>query len=122
MPTPIHWRAPTLKPNSRSAITARITTPVESTAWTTESGAKARAATWKNQAPVATAMPIANHFEEKRLLTVRSGWRTSTFGASLAPLCLYRKPSCVTTAHKSASNMPRFITVSEVDLPCRHGD
>src|SRR3954451_7952672 len=111
--TPIHWRAPTLKPNIRSAITARITTPVESTAWTTESGAKASAATWKNQALVATAMPIANHLEENRSLTVRRGWRMSTFGASLAPRCLYRKPSCVTTAQASASKMPRFNMGSE---------
>ena len=37
--TPIHWRIPTLKPKIRSAMTARITTPVESTAWTTDSGA-----------------------------------------------------------------------------------
>ena len=40
---------------------------MESTAWTTDSGAKAIAATWKNQAPVATAMPIANHLDEKGL-------------------------------------------------------
>ena len=38
MPTPSHWRAPTWKPNTRSASTARSTTPVESTAWTTDSG------------------------------------------------------------------------------------
>ena len=76
----------------------------------------------EDQALVATAMPIANHLEEKRLLTVRSGWRTSTFGASLAPLCLYRKPSCVTTAHKSASNMPRFITSLGSRSAARRGD
>ena len=64
MATPIHWRRPTWKPKIRSASTARITTPVESTAWTTDSGAKASAATWKNQAPVATAMPMANHLHE----------------------------------------------------------
>ena len=60
-------------------------------------------------------MPIANHLDENRFLTVRSGWRTSTFAASLAPLCLYRKPSCVTTAHKSASTMPRFNTEKSQD-------
>ena len=38
---------------------------MESTAWTTDIGAKARAATWKNQAPVATAMPMANHLDLK---------------------------------------------------------
>ena len=33
------------------------------TAWTSDSGASASAATWKIQAPSATAMPIANHLE-----------------------------------------------------------
>ena len=88
MATPIHWRRPTSKPNSRSASTARITTPVESTAWTTDSGAKASAATCSSQAPSATPMPIANHLEANSDLTVRSGWRMSTFGAALAPRCL----------------------------------
>ena len=65
-----------------------MTTPVESTAWTTDIGAKARAATWKSQALVATAMPIANHLDLKRWRPERSGWRMSTCGASLAPRCL----------------------------------
>ena len=73
MATPIHWRMPILKPKIRSAITARITTPVERTAWTTDSGAKARAATWNSQAPAATAMPIANHLHEYSCLAVRNG-------------------------------------------------
>ena len=47
----------------RSAITARITTPVESTAWTTDSGANLSAVTWKIHAPDAMAMPIANHLQ-----------------------------------------------------------
>ena len=55
MPTPHHWRAPTSKPNTRSARTASITTPVESTAWTTDSGAKASAATCRIQAPTRDA-------------------------------------------------------------------
>ena len=63
MATPIHWRMPTWKPNRRSAKTARITTPVDSTAWTTDSGANLSANTWKTQAPVATAMPMANHLQ-----------------------------------------------------------
>ena len=79
---------PTWKPKRRSASTARITTPVLRTAWTTESGANASAATWKNQAPVATAMPIANHLQLESCFADRSGWRMSTCGASLAPLCL----------------------------------
>ena len=88
MPTPIHWRRPTWKPNSRSAMTAMITTPVESTAWTTLSGAKASAATWNRNAPAAIAMPIANHLHEYRFRAVRNGWRISTVAAWLAPLCL----------------------------------
>ena len=88
MATPIHWRRPTSKPNRRSASAARITTPVESTACTTESGAKASAATCSSQAPSATPMPTANHLDANRDLTVFSGWRTSTSGAALAPRCL----------------------------------
>ena len=88
MATPTHWRSPTLKPKMRSAMTARITTPVESTAWTTEIGARAIAATCSSQAPSATAMPIANQREAKRALTVLTGRRMSTLGAAQAPLCL----------------------------------
>ena len=36
------------------------------TACTSESGASAMAATWKSHAPIATPMPIANHFEVQR--------------------------------------------------------
>ena len=86
--TPSHWRGPTSKPKIRSASTASITTPVESTACTTDIGASASAATWKIQAPRAIAMPIANHLERKSALPDRSGWRTSTEGASFAPRCL----------------------------------
>ena len=72
----------------RSAITAMITTPVESTAWTTDSGANASAATWSSQAPAATPMPIANHFDANSARPARSGWRMSTLGAAFAPRCL----------------------------------
>ena len=51
MATPAHWRGPTSKPKIRSASTASITTPVESTACTTDSGASASAATCSSQAP-----------------------------------------------------------------------
>ena len=54
-PRPHHWRRPTLKPKIRSAITASSTTPPARTAWTTESGASAIAATWSSQAPSADA-------------------------------------------------------------------
>ena len=86
--TPAHWRGPTRNPKIRSAITASITTPVESTAWTTESGAKASAATCSSQAKSAMPMPIANHLDRKSDAPLCSGRRTSTQGASLAPRCL----------------------------------
>jgi hypothetical protein len=57
----------------RSAITARITTPVESTAWTTDSGANLSAATWNIHAPAAMAMPIANHLHAYSCFAVRNG-------------------------------------------------
>ena len=38
----------------------------------------------------------------------RSGRRSSTAGAALAPRCLHRNASCVTTAHTSASAIPRL--------------
>ena len=119
MPTPIHWRAPTLKPNSRSAITASSTTPVESTAWTTDIGAKARAATWKNQALVATAMPIANHLEEKSSLTERSGWRMSTCGSLIGSLVLVKEAQLRDDGARSARNMPRFNMRIEEGGPAR---
>ena len=36
------------------------------TAWTRDSGASAMAATCRIQAPAATSMPMANHFERNR--------------------------------------------------------
>ena len=62
-----------VQPNSRSPSTASITTPVESTTWTMDSGASASAATCRIQAPAAIAMPIANHFERNRPRALRSG-------------------------------------------------
>ena len=64
------------------------------------------AATWKVQAPMATPMPIANHFDVQRFFALRSGCFHSTSGAAQAPLCLNRKPKFVRNAHKSASDMP----------------
>ena len=86
--TPIHWRRPTSKPNSRSAMTARITTPVESTACTTEIGASAIAATCRIQAPSATPMPIANQREEKRALTGLQGVADVDLGGRARTLVL----------------------------------
>ena len=41
------------------------------TAWTSESGASAMAATWRIQAPAATSMPMANHLERNRPTALR---------------------------------------------------
>ena len=61
--TPAHWRRPTVSPKTRSAMTARRTTPPDRTACTTDIGARARAATCSTQAPSATSIPIANQRE-----------------------------------------------------------
>ena len=50
-PTPAHWRVPTEQPNQRSAMTVRKTSPPEMTAWTSDSGARASAPTWKDPRP-----------------------------------------------------------------------
>jgi hypothetical protein len=106
MITPTHWREPTLQPNNRSPITASITTPVESETWTTDSGATASAATWRAKATAAIAMPMANQRERNRSRALRSGARSSTRGATEAPRCLHRNPSCVIAAHSSARPIP----------------
>ena len=43
------------------------------TAWTSDSGARAMAATWSAQAPTATSMPIANQRERNSDAPLRSG-------------------------------------------------
>ena len=111
--TPAHWRRLTSSPKIRSLITARSTTPVESTACTVESGASASAATWNSQAPAAIAMPMANQREANSARALRSGFAIRTSGAHAAPRCLQRKPSCVATAQTSASPIPN----SKVLLP-----
>ena len=83
--SPIHWRLPTSKPNSRSAITAMNTTPAASATWTTDIGASVSAATCRPQLAVAVSMPRQNHFEEYSLLAERSGCRACTLGTELAP-------------------------------------
>ncbi len=82
---PTHWRRPTWKPNSRSAITAMNTTPAASETWITDIGASASAATCRPQLSVAMIMPRANHLEEYKFLVERSGCSTCTLGTELAP-------------------------------------
>ena len=87
-PTPIHCRRPTLKPKTRSASTVSITSPPQITAWTVDSGARARAATWSTQAPNATSMPIANHLERKSAAPLLERVRPLDVGCRHAPRCL----------------------------------
>ena len=85
---PTHWRRPTLKPNSLSAMTAMNTTPAARETWMTDIGAIASAATCSPQDAVAVIMPSVNHLEEYSALTERSGCMTCTLGTELAPLYL----------------------------------
>jgi hypothetical protein len=92
-PTPViasphHCRGPTVKPNSRSAMTASSTRPPASTAWTTDSGASEIAATCSSHATRPTSMPIANQRWLHSERAERRGWRMSTEQAVQAPRCL----------------------------------
>ncbi len=69
-PIPIHWRREIRSPKLRSAMIASSTTPPASTAWTTDSGATAIAATWKIQAPAAITIPSANSRDENSAFAV----------------------------------------------------
>jgi hypothetical protein len=109
--TPIHSRLPSLNPNQRSASTARNTRPPEITAWTSEMGAMASAATCRTHAPRATAKPIVHHLEENRPVALRSGWRMSTSGACVAPLCFHRNARFVVRAQASASRSPSCTVI-----------
>jgi hypothetical protein len=57
----------------------------------------------------ATIHPTANHLERSRSAALRTGWRTSTEGASSAPLCLNKKAKFVPSAEASARINPRII-------------
>ena len=85
---PHHCRLPTLKPNKRSAMTASSTSPLDSTTWTTDSGASEIAPTCRIQAKRPTSMPIANQRWRHSEPALRSGWRMSTAHAQQAPRCL----------------------------------
>src|SRR3954466_13969825 len=89
------------------------------TGCTIETGAIATAATWKPQAKVAVAQPIANHFEQKRPLALRSGCLMSTAGAAHAPRCFHRKPRFVAKAQISASNMPSCTVKGRIEAGVR---
>ena len=104
---PTHCLREMHRPKVRSAITANSTTPPARTAWTSDSGATAIAATWKIQAAEAISIPIANSLEANSALAERSGWRMSTAGAAHAPRCLNRNPTFVVRAQASARRMPR---------------
>ena len=69
-------------------MTASSTTPPARTTWTTDSGARASAATCRAQAPIATSIPSMNHGEQNSPRAERSGCLMSTGGAAQAPRCL----------------------------------
>jgi hypothetical protein len=118
MPSPSHWRPGTSQPNSRSPSTAATITPVDITAWTIESGASASAPTWSSHAPAAIPIPTANHFDRISARALASGRFRSTSGAAFAPRCLHRNASCVTTAHASASAIPRLTVKKKSSVAC----
>ena len=70
---PTHCLREMQRPKVRSAITASRTTPPARTAWTSDSGATAMAATWKIHAAEAISMPIENSLEANSDLAERSG-------------------------------------------------
>src|SRR4029077_3814222 len=111
--SPIHWRRPTSKPNSRSAVTARNTTPAANETCTTDIGASESAATCSPQLAVAVIMPSVNHFEEYSERAERSGWLTCTFATELAPRYLQKKPRFATNAQTSARSIPRSRVMFE---------
>jgi hypothetical protein len=75
-------------------------------AWTTESGASARAATWNVQATSATSIPIVNHLERNRPTALAIGCLSETSGAAQAPRCLSRNATFVASAQNSDSRIP----------------
>src|SRR3954452_21418773 len=103
---PIHSRRPTLKPKKRSGMTPSSTKPLASTAWTSDSGASFSDVTCSSHATRATAKPIDHHFLLNSPWTVRSGFRMSTSGASVAPRCRIKKPMSVASADSAATPSP----------------
>jgi hypothetical protein len=98
-----------LKPKKRSARTVRKTRPPEMTAWTSDSGASASAATCSDQAPSATSIPSVNHLERNRPAALASGCFSDTSGAAQAPRCLKRKPTLVASAHSKERRIPIWM-------------
>ena len=107
-PRPSHSRGPRRAPNQRSASQARMMRPPEIVVSTSDSGAIARATTWRAHAPVAIAKPIVHHREPNRPAALRSGRRSSTTGASRAPRCLQSSATLVARAHARAMNVPSW--------------
>ena len=83
---PSHWRRPTRKPNSLSAITAMNTTLAASNTWITDIGAIDSAATCRPQLRGRGGGPSVNHLDEYSALAERNGCMTCTFGTSFAPV------------------------------------
>ena len=93
--------------------------PPAITAWTSDSGAIASAATWSPHATNATTNPIVHHFEANRAAALLSGRLKRTSGASLAPLYLHSSATLESSAHPSASSSPVSIITWLSTLPPR---
>ena len=103
---PVHSRQPSLIRNHICAGIASSARPPAITAWTSESGASVIAATWKPQATVAIAKPIAHHLDANRARALASGCEKRTAGAWFAPLCLQRNAMFAPIAETSAKMIP----------------
>ena len=84
------------------------------TACTSDSGASASAATWKDHAISATSIPSVNHLERNSPIALVSGCLSDTAGAARAPRCLRRKPTLVASAHEQERMIPSWIVNYEI--------
>jgi hypothetical protein len=87
VPTPIHSRLESLTAVVRSTSSASSPIPPADTACTSESGAKASAATYNAQPPSPAAKPISQRRFEKSSRSDRSGRRTVSGGSIEAAPC-----------------------------------
>jgi hypothetical protein len=91
-------------------MTAIITSPLASTAWTSDSGESLSEARWSPQAMIAMRKPSVHHFSLKSATTVRPGLRMSTSGAAFAPRSRSRNPTFDASAESAATKSPTPIS------------
>ena len=110
--SPTHWRRPTSKPNSRSAITAMNTTPAARETWITDIGASRQRG--DVQAPAgrrrehAQREPLGGVQRPGRAQRVQhlAPWRPSWLRGTCR-----RTPRFATKAQASARSMPRSMVI-----------